>query len=95
MYVVGVSIPKYILYFLKNTFTFLLVFFGKSFMCFSIARVQCFGSNVDLACIWLGSGLYLPCIWLGSGLGLAWIWFGSGLDLDWIWLGSGLDLAWI
>ena len=56
MYVVGVSIP--------NIFDFLkillfLVFFGKSFMCFSIARLQCFGSNLDLAWIWLGSGLDL------------------------------------
>ena len=59
MYVVGVSIPKYILYFLKNTFTFLLVFFGKSFMCFSIARLQCFGSGLDLDWICIKSGLDL------------------------------------
>ena len=59
MYVVGVSIPKYILYFLKNTFTFLLVFFGKSFMCFSIARLQCFGSGLDLYWICIKSGLDL------------------------------------
>ena len=39
-------------------------------MCFSIARLQCFGSGFDLA--W---------VWLGSGLDLAWIWLGSGLDL--------------